>query len=244
MVAKGKTGGSAGVMARKRSSVLKSTNGTHVRAQTKVSTHKPKANRVVKVNVTWADLEAVKSDVVLVGHYMGVVPQRAELVLDMLISRSSESASGKLVLTELSKRGAIRGELGEIMFFPLGDRQLVAVAGMGRPGTFRTGQLRRLARTVAQVVGLLPRHNTLATVVIGSGEGNMPMDESVQVFLEGFIEALSGDGGLRIDQVTFVENKLDRAMDIQQALKKSAHQFTEAGRAGKGLGVQVQDTLV
>ena len=175
------------------------------------------------VDVSWSDVSKVKSDVLLVGHYTGVLPQQAELALDQLVSGvSSADSNRRLVITEMSKRGAIRGDLGEVTLFPAEEGRLAAVAGMGRPGTFRVLQLRRLARTVAQVVGLLPRHQSLASVVIGSGVGNIPLNDAVEGFLGALIEALDADSSLRISRITFIERRLDRALDILQTLKQSA----------------------
>lgn len=203
------------------------------KAKTKIAALNPPSDEAtlngrptLAVDVIWSDLAGVKSDVVLVGHYTGVLPQRAELALDRLVSGTSAGdGSTKLLITEMSKRGAIRGDLGEVSLFPGPDGRLGAVAGMGRPGTFRRPQLRRLARTVAQVVGLLPRHKSLASVVIGSGEGNIPLKDAVEGFLGGLIEALDADPDLTLDSVTFVEQHLDRAMDVLRVLKVLAADF-------------------
>ena len=67
----------------------------------------------------------------VVGHYFGVLPQNAELALDVVLSGTKERS--RLVLTDLTRRGAIRGALGDVMFFPRTDGKQIVLAGMGRP---------------------------------------------------------------------------------------------------------------
>ena len=95
----------------------------------------------------------------------------------------------------------MRGELGEIVLFPGPNGRVVALGGMGRLGTFRAPQVRVLARAVAQVIGLLPAHKTLATVLIGSGKGNLKVKEATLPFLEGLTEAFSADSELKLDRL-------------------------------------------
>ena len=54
----------------------------------------------------------------------------------------------RLVITQHAARGSLHADLGDVSFFPWGDarhaNRVVAVAGMGRPGTFDGTGLRRL----------------------------------------------------------------------------------------------------
>lgn len=197
------------------------------------------------IEVIWGDVgsQDLGLDVLLVGHYVGVLPQRAELRLDEVVSGIDDDPSRNLVITELARRGAIRGELGDVTFFPGRGPQLVALAGMGRPGMFRAPQLRRLARTVAQVVGLLPRHDSLGTVAIGTGEGNLAVAEAVRVFLRSFVEVLAADPRLAIQKLSFVERNVDRAMEILDAVQKTASERPVA-REGRRVALHVHDDLV
>ncbi len=178
--------------------------------------------RSLAVEVVWADIRMASGDVHVVGHYIGVMPQNAELVLDRALSGTDEE--DRLVLTDLTRRGAIRGALGEVNFFPWGsvrrpDNHLevrtVAVAGMGRPGTFAGAQLRVLARSVAQTAGRL-NLSTIATVLIGSGDGNMEIPDAVSGLVNGVVEALEADPRLRLEKLRIVEFSLDRALEIRQ----------------------------
>ncbi len=174
------------------------------------------------VRVVWGDLTQAPGAVLLVGHYAGVRPLRAEAALDAWVSNAAEGDESRLLITELSRRGVLRGELGELQFFPGPDGRLGAVAGMGQPGTFAAPQARRLARTVAQTVGLLPWHAALTTVVIGSGEGNLPIEQAAREFLLAFVEALDADPLLSLHELVFVEHALDRALRVVQALEAAA----------------------
>ena len=66
------------------------------------------------IDVEWADITKAEGDAFVVGHYIGVLPQNAELALDIALSGTSKPS--RLVLTDLTRRGAIRGALGDVMF--------------------------------------------------------------------------------------------------------------------------------
>ena len=174
------------------------------------------------VRVVWGDLAQAAGAVLLVGHYAGVRPLRAEAVLDRWVSNATDIDESRLLITDLARRGVLRGELGELLFFPGPGGRLGAVAGMGQPGTFGAPQARRLARTVAQTVGLLPWHTTLTTVVIGSGDGNLPVEQAAREFLAALVEALDADPLLSLRELVFVEHALDRALRIARALEVAA----------------------
>src|SRR5215831_16436434 len=70
------------------------------------------------IDVVWSNITLAEADVLMVGHYIGVSPQTAELQLDQLVSGRKDRAKGKLVITELTRRGALRGDLGEVIMFP------------------------------------------------------------------------------------------------------------------------------
>jgi hypothetical protein len=180
------------------------------------------SKRRLVIEVVWDEIQTVQADVLLVGHYLGVLPQTAERKLDELISGSDGTGGRKLIITELTRRAAIRGDLGEVVFFPAPNGRLVALAGMGPVGMFGTPQVRVLARSVAQVTGLLPAQQALATVLIGSGKGNLKVKDALHAFLEGLVEALDLDPHLNLSYLKIVERDLDRALEILIALKESA----------------------
>ena len=105
------------------------------------------AASTLAVDVVWGDLTKVKGDVLAVGHYIGVLPQNAELELDRQLSNLPDAKEGdrRLFITDQTARGAIRGALGETVLLPWPPDRHVALAGMGRPGAFREPELRVLA---------------------------------------------------------------------------------------------------
>jgi CHAT domain-containing protein len=191
----------------------------------------PAAPPELPVEVVWGDIGLAEGDVYAVGHYEGVVPQRAEAALDLKVSAGRRPG----VIAEQTRRGLVRGELGEISLFPWGERahrgRVVAVAGMGRPGTFDGQRLVRLVRNLTWVVNGLPGHSTLCTVLIGSGEGTLSTREAVRGLVSGLAEALEG-GGERggVERLRIVERDRDRAEDIQAALLPEAAAAEAAGR--------------
>jgi hypothetical protein len=165
-------------------------------------------------------------DVISVGHYIGVQPQAAELSLDYAVSSallgrklSDTFAEAKqdLILTQYTDRGIIQGKLGQPFILPdpraangrkgKNGGRLIALAGMNEPGRFGVPELSVLARELCWALGRLNRFH-LATVVIGAGDGNLGMRDSVSGWLTGIRRAVSGskfDEGRRLHRVTFVE---------------------------------------
>jgi hypothetical protein len=183
----------------------------------------------LEVEVVWAEITQVDADVHFVGHYMGVLPQKAEAALDCAISKGGEGTGKNGIIREWTKRGMLRGALGEIAFFPWDpdpaqpDKaarigRLVGVAGMGRPGTFHRPQLKILARSIARSVGLLPQRKNIATVLIGAGTGNLRVKDAAQGLVEGIAEALKEDPSLDFERLWIVERYLDRAIEILDVL--------------------------
>ena len=176
------------------------------------------------IDVEWADITKAEGDAFVVGHYIGVLPQNAELALDIALSGTSEPS--RLVLTDLTRRGAIRGALGDVMFFPRKDGKQVVLAGMGRPGLFGEAQLRKLARSVTEAIGRLMARPTVCTVLVGSGVGNLDVRESVTGLLSGIAEAIAADRTLEVDRLRIVEKSLDRAYEILGTLPENADRLT------------------
>jgi hypothetical protein len=197
--------------------------------------------------VVWGDITRVVGDVYTVGHYQGILPQNAELALDRAVSgllgasRPAARGDDRLVITQHTRRGTLRGALGDIDYFPWGDPahrgRTVAVAGMGYPGTFGLTALRRLIRELAVGVSLLPNVQTMCTVLIGSGEGTLTIPEAVRGLVDGLIEAFSdikprtGAGDVkpgtdtpdrkRVNKLCIVEMQRGRAEEIHRAVTRA-----------------------
>ena len=174
----------------------------------------------LKVEVVWGDISKVQGDVFAVGHYRGVLPQRALLALDKAVS---ESETPPFVLTEQVRRGLLRGDLGDVEFFPVGKAGVVAVAGMGHPGTFGEAQARLLARNLTWAVANLPGRRTICTVLIGSGEGNMNVPVAVEALFRGVGDALTDvRARTRVELLRIVELDPARARETLDAVRHLA----------------------
>lgn len=179
-------------------------------------------------------------DSIAVGHYIGVQPQRAELALDKALSaallpKGAEVTKADLILTQYTERGIIYGQLGQPFLMPdprnsrkSKNERLIAIAGMNEPGRFGVPELTVLARELCWALGRLNKVH-LATVVIGSGEGNLGLRDAVSAWLSGIRRAVAGskfDAGRRLQRVTFVEYdprkiiQLDRILAAQQEEQK------------------------
>lgn len=188
----------------------------------------------VAVEVVWGDVTAIdEGDVYTVGHYQGVAPQRAELALDRLVSGipadERHPDPRRLVITQHTRRGILRGALGDVSFFPVGGElrgKVVAVAGMGRPGTFNDASLRRLVSGMTVAVSALPHARTVCTVLIGSGEGTLTIPQAVRGLLEGINDAAIEIGASDelvfaspVERLLIVERERGRAVEILEALR-------------------------
>ena len=174
-------------------------------------------------------------DAVAVGHYIGVQPQWAELALDRAISAAllpkgtkGVPAQSDLILTQYTERGIIHGKLGQPFLMPdprvadSNNGRLIAIAGMNEPGRFGVPELTVLARELCWALGRLNKTH-LATVMIGSGEGNIPLRNAVAAWLTGIRRAVAGskfDKGRRLQRVTFVEYNPDKVIQLDKILSR------------------------
>jgi pimeloyl-ACP methyl ester carboxylesterase len=191
----------------------------------------PATRPKLAIEVVWGDVTRVDADVYTVGHYEGVLPQRAELALDRAVSGilgRKRYDPRSLAITRHARRGNLRAEVGDVSFFPWAgtDRgsRVVAVAGMGRPGTFNTDGLRRLVHNVAIAVTALPGVRTACSVLIGSGEGTLTVADAVRAYVEGIADAADeviagGDRvfGQPVEKLVFAELERGRAEEILAA---------------------------
>ncbi len=168
-------------------------------------------------------------DAISVGHYLGVVPQRAERALDEEISRALLAKQGRakevleesdLLLTLYSERGVLRGELGQPFFLddPRSPGRLVVLAGMGVPGRFGMPELTVTVRELFWSLGRMGKKH-LATVAIGTGEGNLSVEEAVRAWIRGLQQAMAGLDTAFPRRITFVEVDAAKAQALQGALQ-------------------------
>jgi hypothetical protein len=200
------------------------------------------------------DYESIRSaagypiDAIAVGHYIGVQPQKAELRIDESVSaallgkelsKKFTPAKSDLLLTQYTERGIIQGKLGQPFLIPdprppkgrksgTTDR-LIAIAGMNEPGRFGMPELTVLARELCWALGRLNKFH-LATVMIGAGEGNLPLADALSGWLNGIRRAVAGstfDAGRRIQRVTFIEYDPRKVILLNKLIEK------ERGRQDK-----------
>ena len=180
------------------------------------------------VRVVWGDVRKVDADVMAVGHYAGVLPQYAEQALDEVVSPAGAPYDER-VLVKLTRRGALRGELGEVNLVPRADQpasrrggarsRFVAVVGMGAPGTFGVVAMRRLARQLVWTVASLPEIRTLGMVLIGSGKGNLDTRSAIDGLVGGLLEAFAElPAGQTIERLTIVDNDRAKCEETREAL--------------------------
>ena len=209
-------------------SALRSTRGKPGRSGPRARARTRGAPRSLRVEVHCGDITRAHADVYAVGHYIGVEPQYAELALDCAVSgikRSDVTDSSPLVITQLTRRGVIKGELGEVHFYPFAGenkhKRLAAIAGMGLMGTFGRRQLVRLAESLASAAASLPDAETLCMVVIGTGAGGLRTAVAVEAILEGVLKAIDdGDRGPGIQTLKFCELHLGKALELQDELQR------------------------
>jgi pimeloyl-ACP methyl ester carboxylesterase len=180
------------------------------------------------------DDRSLPIDAIAVGHYVGVKPQNAEAAIDAAISahmsRGPEGSDG--VIAQFAERGVLVGELGQPFFLAdprprrgrKGTDRVIAIAGMGVVGRFGTPELTVLARELCWSLGRMGKRH-LATVLIGSGVGNLQTDEAIDAWLRGARRAIAGsaqDEASRLRRITFVEYEPGRIKDIQVAVQAAA----------------------
>src|SRR6266480_1838922 len=176
--------------------------------------------------------EIAAADAIAVGHYIGVAPQYAELAIDRAISKAlsgAKSADGKLLITDLCRRGAIVGELGQnfILPDPRKPGRIIVIAGMGQPGTFGAAQLAILSRELVWALGRSGRKN-LASVLIGAGAGNLGTQDALRAWLRGVRRALydaQGASDLQLQSVTFVEFSPGNFVRMHYSLENAVDVF-------------------
>ncbi|MEQ1848418.1 MAG: M17 family peptidase N-terminal domain-containing protein, partial [Nitrospira sp.] len=147
--------------------------------------------------------------------YRGVPPIRAVGALDQAL---------EFWISKAVKRGIIGGGLGEVFLIPNTHQTLAAdnviLAGMGEPGRFNREDVDLLFTNVTYGVTALG-WRTVATVVVGSGAGNLSLEQAIEGMVEGVASALrrlKGQG--RLDTLQIVEYDKRRFQEVLTILKK------------------------
>ena len=184
-------------------------------------------------------------DALSVGHYIDVKPVAAEKALDEAIStplrgkttkNNSQLAEADLLITQYTERRIIHGRLGQPFILPdprpqgKKNERVIVIAGMGEPGRFGVPELTVMVRELCWSLGRLGKRH-LATVLIGSGNGNLSVEEAITGWLEGISRALTGsayDEGRRLKRITFVEYDPRKIKYIQDAIIEQSEQPQDA----------------
>lgn len=207
----------------------------------------PKELPELAVHVLWGDIEKAGEgdrvagqeetvpgiDAVAVGHYIGVLPVYAELALDKAISApllglhatadsgtEPQSETGATLVSQFTQRGIVRGDLGRPFFLPdpRNPNRLIVIAGMGPAGRFGAPELTVLAREMFWSLALLGRRH-LASVLIGSGSGNLEIPVAARSWLRGAALAIANRiNEPRIEALTFVERDARKAEELRLTL--------------------------
>ncbi|MFF4264511.1 CHAT domain-containing protein [Streptomyces virginiae] len=177
----------------------------------------------LNITVIWGDIARIAADLHVTGHYQSVVPAAAELALDRAIS-----VDPRRVITEHTKLGWIDAQLGEVTYFPCkeGPVRCAAVVGMGPMGTLTE---RRAVQMYASLLGEalgLGHVSTMATVLVGSGTGNLTVKQAARALVRGFADTLAPLGPPapppRLTDVLVLEVDRLRAEQLHLALTDSA----------------------
>jgi hypothetical protein len=167
-------------------------------------------------------LTSAPPDAIAVGLYIGVRPDGAAWALDQSVT-ASLGGTDQGFLTQMLERGVIQAGLGQPFILPdsrtggAASTRVLALAGMGIPGRFGAPEATVMARELCWTLGRIGKRH-LATVLIGSGVGNLTIAAALEAWLRGVARAQGGMGSARLGRITFVERDRDRAAEIDRAL--------------------------
>lgn len=190
------------------------THSADKRARSADETQKNGSDRRLTVALVYGKIEDVGDvskmsetktvDAIAVGHYLGGKPVAAERALDVAISRAfsrdykdsrDDLPENELIITQYTERGTIRGELGQPFFLndprAARNKRVIAIAGMGLPGYFGVPELKVLARELSWALERMGKRH-LASVVIGTGNGNLAIGEAISAWLSGLSQSILG----------------------------------------------------
>lgn len=170
---------------------------------------------LLNLEVVHGDIRDIKTSAVVVGHYRDVPPIRAVGALDEALA---------FWISKAVKHGMVGGGLGEVFLIPNVQKSIAAsaviLAGMGDYGRFNREDLDPLFANVTYGVTALGWRE-FATVVVGSGEGNLSLEQAIEGMLMGVESALRRLGGQgRLDILRVVEYDKDRFKTILKIVEK------------------------
>jgi len=155
-------------------------------------------------------------DTLVAGHYINVLPSASEGALDRGISIRDKREMGRIA--ELTRRGVIHGILGEVFLLedPRSTGRTVMLCGMGHQGQFGWPELRSMARQMLWTASRLGKKH-VATVLIGAGEGNLPIDQCIVAWVRGIEDVLQDSSLDRcVESITFCEFSAERTLQLDR----------------------------
>ncbi|MBN1662759.1 MAG: CHAT domain-containing protein [Deltaproteobacteria bacterium] len=166
------------------------------------------------IDVVRGDVTQIKAPVLVVGHYKGAAPVNAEGALDKALD---------YWITHAGRQGIIGAGLGELFFIPIMEKQVAAkavvLAGMGNEGEFTKPDLRYLIANAAYAASAL-KLDTFATVLIGSGTGNLSRERALRGMIEGMADAMQRlPEKQRIQTLILVERNDEAYADIVKSVQ-------------------------
>jgi hypothetical protein len=179
---------------------------------------KPASRRpTLRVLVTRGSITQISAPVIVVGTYKGIAPTEGSALgainsaIDQWVARACD-------------RGMMGSELGQLFFIPVPQQQIAAesvlLAGMGDYGVFDYSDLCYLAMNVCYAVSALKK-GSFATVLIGSGEGNLEVEAAMRGLLSGICDALHHvEPDERIKSVEIVEYSESRYQEIVRIVRQ------------------------
>ncbi|HKO44835.1 MAG TPA: CHAT domain-containing protein [Pyrinomonadaceae bacterium] len=185
-----------------------------------IESQQPRRNPQLKVVATLGSITNVKAPVVVTGSYKGIAPAGALKALDTEVNGW---------VSQAIDQGMVGGELGQIFFVPIVNKeiraQLILLAGMGEYGRFSYDDLRYLAMNVCLGVSRL-KLGSFASVLIGSGEGNLEIADALRGLLSGFCDALHRvEADERVNEYILVEFDKNRFGEIVKTLNELKKQI-------------------
>lgn len=169
----------------------------------------------LRVRVLQADVTKVATRVLVAGHYKGVTPVNAVGALDRAMGHW---------ITEIQKRGMMSADLGEVFFVPTTGAapaaRAILLAGMGDAGHFGVEELRYVMANVTYAVGMLGIAE-FASLLVGSGVGNLSRDLALRTFLAGVADGLRRlPAGRAVTRVTLVEKYREPCHELAAMLRQ------------------------
>lgn len=176
-----------------------------------------KARMKLEIVIAEGDVTKIKTPVVVVGQYSGVAPIGAVKKIDEHLN---------YWISQAIKLSMVGSDLGQVFFIPVNKHQLgadsVLLAGMGEEGRFSQDDLRYLMHNVTYAISAL-RVDNFATLMIGSGFGNLLPERALRGLLFGICDAFhalyESPAEQTLKRIAIVEHDSNRADKIVEMLK-------------------------